>query len=309
MEETITHGIGLHQIKNFKEYESIIKDMICCLCLNVVYKPVECYECETLVCEDCFQILLISGKNCMTFKCKGNIRKANKFVREILSNLKISCIYCLNGEFSYPDYNSHLNKCEVYQNSSRYKLFKDIKDKEVLKEIETTKLSISSETYSKCRDPYINLSKDELRKALITFNLPIGQKMELYNSCIEGKIEVFKNLVINKNFPLLEEVSAHNYYWTSFHYAMHYGQWEIIKFICETLEKMKILESSFKLESNDNRCPLLCLMRSNSLDLNKKADIFSRLLQKYPNIPFSNELKKEIKTRGLENVAKKYNKL
>jgi uncharacterized membrane protein len=315
MEELVTGGIKLEAIENYHQYESIIRDMLCCVCLNVVCKPVECVICSTLICDDCFQILLIAGKKCMTPNCKGNLRKANKFVREILSNLRISCIYCYKEGLSYPDYISHLDKCTPYQASEQFKLLKTIKEKEekineLNKEVENSKkttLNLNNLSI-RTKDPYAHLSKEALRNQLITFNLPVNQKMELYNACVEGRIEDFKNFVLNKNFPILEEVSAHNYFWTPFHYAMHYGQWEVIKFICEYLKKFNIFESALRLESNDNRCPLLCLLRSNSLNLDKKTAIFSNFLSVYPYVPLSNDVRKEIKSRGLENIVKKYHK-
>lgn len=316
MEESTTGGIKIEQIENQVQYESIIRDMLCCVCLNVVCKPVECVACETLICDDCFHILLIAGKKCMTPNCKGNLRKANKFVREILSNLTITCAHCMKGGLSYPDYISHLDKCTPYQASEQFKLLKSIKEKEekineISNEIEEKKKMDSINLSSlniRPKDPYAHLSKEELRKQLLSFRLPVPQKMELYNACVEGRINDFKYLVLNKNFPILEEVSAHNYYWTSFHYSMHYGQWEVVKFICEYLKKYNIFESALRLESNDNRCPILCLLRSNSLTLEKKTVIFNNFLQSYPYVFLSNEVRKEVRARGLESIVKKYHK-
>jgi len=152
------------------------------------------------------------------------------------------------------------------------------------------------------------MSKEGLRAALISFNLPINQKMELYNSCVEGRLEEFKNLVINKKYPMLEEVSAHDYYWTPLHYAMHYGQIEIIKFLMEQLKAKGIHESAMRIESNDGRCPLLCLLRSNSINVDKKKEILTKFLQMYPNTNLSNEVRKEIKSRDMDAILKKFGK-
>lgn len=313
MEDNPSGGIKISQIENHNLYEEIIKDMLCCICLDVVCKPQECLICQTIICEDCLQILTIAGKSCMTPKCEGKLQKANKFVREILSNLRIKCTRCKKGGLSYPDYISHLDKCEIYQNGEKIKLLKIIKEKddkcyELQKDIENLKKANELMTPVIKKDPYIHLSKEALRNTLISFNLAVPNKMELYNSCVEGRLDDFKNLILNKKYSILEEVSAHNYYWTPFHYSMHYGQWEIIKFCCEYLRNSSKFEAALRIESNDGRCPILCLLRSNSLNLEKKTDVFNKFLAMYPYVQLSNEVKKEIKARGLENIVKKYHK-
>ena len=252
MEDNPSGGIKISQIENHNLYEEIIKDMLCCICLDVVCKPQECLICQTIICED-----------------------------------------CLNGE--------------------KIKLLKIIKEKddkcyELQKDIENLKKANELMTPVIKKDPYIHLSKEALRNTLISFNLAVPNKMELYNSCVEGRLDDFKNLILNKKYSILEEVSAHNYYWTPFHYSMHYGQWEIIKFCCEYLRNSSKFEAALRIESNDGRCPILCLLRSNSLNLEKKTDVFNKFLAMYPYVQLSNEVKKEIKARGLENIVKKYHK-
>jgi len=117
-----------------------------------------------------------------------------------------------------------------------------------------------------------------------------------------------KNLVVSKKYPMLEEVSAHNYYWTPLHYAMHYGQIEIIKFLIEQLKGKGIIESAMKLESNDGRCPLLCLLRSNSINVDKKKEILTKFLQLYPNTFLSNDVRKEARSRDMDGILKKFGK-
>lgn len=300
--EPTSGGIKFFNIENYEPFKDIIKDMTCCVCLYLLKKPVECTLCQTLICEDCMEILTIAGKKCMVTKCGGDYKKANKFVREVLSNLNIICEYCFSS-FKYNDYNTHLDKCIPYTTSEHYKLLKSIKESDdkinnLKKEIEqSSKIFVKSDV----TDPYKNYSKDELRRILITYGLPVNQKMSLYNSCVEGKLEEFKNLVITKNYPVLEEVSARNYYWTPLHYAMHYGQWEIINFICSFLKSKNHLDAAMRLESNDGRCPLMCLLKSNSIQINKKSEILSKLLATYQISQLSSEVKNEIFTRKLEN--------
>jgi hypothetical protein len=304
-------GIKISQIANLDEYQAIIEDMICCVCMNVILNPVECTNCDTLICEDCLIIINIAGKKCVTSKCQGKMQKANKFVREILGNLQINCEYCKKTKILYKDFESHLDKvCPIYQESMREKLFNTIKKQDdtinkLQKELDSAKNIIPTADNTNI---YANMSKEALRSALITFNLQVNQKMELYNSCVEGRLVDFKNLILVKKYPVLEEVSAHNYFWTPLHYAMHYGQTEIIKFMFEHLKKLGKLDAALRLESNDGRCPMLCLLRSNNLSVDKKKDIVTTILTMH-NYALSNEAKKEAKNREMEGVLKKFKQI
>ena len=60
--------------------------------------------------------------------------------------------------------------------------------------------------------------------------------MILYQAAVKGELSDFKKL-IDKNYPLLEEVSAANFFWTPLHYAMHYGKMEIAFYILDILKK------------------------------------------------------------------------
>jgi hypothetical protein len=52
--------------------------------------------------------------------------------------------------------------------------------------------------------------------------------MELYNSSTKGNLDELKNIVTNKKYSLVEEVSKAGYYWTVFHYASHYGHTKVL---------------------------------------------------------------------------------
>eukprot|EP00340_Litonotus_pictus_P002868 CAMPEP_0170531812 /NCGR_PEP_ID=MMETSP0209-20121228/65352_1 /TAXON_ID=665100 ORGANISM="Litonotus pictus, Strain P1" /NCGR_SAMPLE_ID=MMETSP0209 /ASSEMBLY_ACC=CAM_ASM_000301 /LENGTH=113 /DNA_ID=CAMNT_0010826949 /DNA_START=605 /DNA_END=943 /DNA_ORIENTATION=+ len=81
------------------------------------------------------------------------------------------------------------------------------------------------------------------------------QKMELYNATIDGELDQFKSLILEKKYPIFEEVSAANFKWTSLHYAMHYGQESVIFFILDYLNKKNCLDSGISSKSSDGRCP------------------------------------------------------
>ena len=100
--------------------------------------------------------------------------------------------------------------------------------------------------------------------------------MILYQHTVKGDLNEFKKL-IERGFPILEEVSAANYYWTPLHYAMHYGKMEIAFFILDLLTQQGKYNMAMELESNDKRTPVLCLLKSNALSLSDKKEYFTNL--------------------------------
>jgi len=242
--------------------------------------------------------------------------KANKFVLDLLSKLKIKCFSCGKSGINYDTYIRHVEICGIYKRFSSseelLKIFKERENKveELKAELESLKKNFGKLVESKENQIKLNfLSKEELRNLLVSSNLPVKQKMELYEAAVKGNLSEFKNLILNKMFPILEEVSAHNFFWTSLHYAMHYGQIEIVMFILEHLNSSSTLESAMLLESSDGRCPLLCLLRSNSLDLAKKKDIVEKIFSKYNTLNISAEVKKEMSNRDMDSLLKKYKKI
>ncbi len=296
-------GISEDRLDNFEDYKGIIKNLLCCVCLDIVKTPMECSKCETLYCQICWEVLKMAGKPCVS-KCGDTaiIKKANKFVREILEKLSFTCSRCNKTKIFYDEYIKHLNTCNVDpETPSRDQLINIVLEKEekidtLTKEIEGFKLS-----------QITSMNKSELRVSMVSNVLNTSQKMELYNATIQGKTSEFKKFINEKSYPILEEVSAKNYYWTCLHYAMHYGKKDIIMFIFETLKKQNKLDTAVRLESNDGRCPFTCLLRSNTLSSENKRDIIDSILSKY-NVFLSANVKKELKNRNLDYIIKRYNR-
>ena len=128
--------------------------------------------------------------------------------------------------------------------------------------------------------------------------------MILYQNTVKGDLNEFKKL-IDRGFPLLEEVSAANYYWTPLHYAMHYGKMEIAFFILDILTKQGKYNMAMELESNDKRTPVLCLLKSNALSLSDKKEYFTKLVQRY-KIYCDERTLREIKNRNLDDIYTTY---
>jgi len=286
-------GIDPSCVENSKKYESLINDMKCPICLKIVCKPLECVLCETLICEDCKFILNLAEQSCVTPNCKGQYEKANKFIREILTALKIKCFACNEKNLNYTNYLKHIEECEQYKKNPPMAMIREInKNSEMIKKLKKEYESLVNTNMN-------NISPDELRLNMVTSKLSISEKMDLYNAAVEGRVPDFKKLVEVNNFPILEEVSAKSYGWTPFHYAMHYGKWEIIKYIMNYLNARHQLNLALMLKSSDGRCPLLCLLRSNTVNIEKKKEIFGNILNEFKNITISDEVKKELKNRGL----------
>ena len=74
---------------------------------------------------------------------------------------------------------------------------------------------------------------EERRKRLLTKVHTIPEKMELYNSSTKGSLDDLMNIVSNKQYSLVEEVSKAGYYWTVFHYASHYGHIKVLEYLIE----------------------------------------------------------------------------
>jgi hypothetical protein len=294
-------GINEDQIENYEENQEMLKSLTCCICLDIVKNPVECSKCESLYCEECWKLMEISGKDCV-LHCKKPIIKANKFVYQILEKLKIKCENCNEGDISYSKYILHEQSCMLSKKfGSISELEKVVKEKNLeIAELEKKKKMLQNNNLeAKIETKY---SKEELRKMLITNNLDINEKMALYSYAVEGNLAEFKKCIEERGYPILEEVSAKTFYWTPLHYAMHYGKVEIIIYIMKFLEKKGMLENAMKLESNDNRDPLSCLLKSNAIQNQVKRSTLQAILKQNFQFTISNEVKREIRNRNLEDL-------
>ena len=296
-------GIDKNYISNYDEYKLLLDEMICPICLKVLLDPIECDKCQAIICENCYFILKSADKNCFNEGCKGKYIKANKFVREILNNLNIKCWGCEKDNIRYADYLVHIKTCEEYLSSPILKKLAIINKKtQEIEQLKKEKESLVKE--AKKRN---SLSDQELRAKYLTNKLSTDDKMRFYQSVIDGNLEAYKRFLLgsqyNPPFNIFEEVSAPGYGWTTFHYAMHYAKWNIIKFIIEYLFNKDKIEIGFRLKSKDGRCPLLCLLKSNALKPDVKRETFSKIISNF-TIPVSDEVIKELNNRKLTDLIK-----
>lgn len=287
--------------------EIMHQNLLCCVCLEIALQPLECPNCEVLICSICSDMLKINNKICVKDKCK-ELRKANKFAREMLSQIKLKCSFCkLENIFSYDNYIEHLKKCDVYNDLDIFKKIKQTLELENQVQIlSAEKLKLKKEIISE--DKKLKLNKQGKKffdndLIDITSILNSSQKMELYNSTIEGDVKKFKTLIEDKNYPIFEEISAEGYNWTSLHYAMHYGKESIIYYILDYLNKRNSLHLGIKKKSSDGRCPLLCMIKSNTLDTSTKKVLLKKLFDRYNNMSIDEIVLIEVKRRGMEDIV------
>ena len=296
-------GIDKKFISNYDEYKLLLDEMICPICLKVLLDPIECNECQAIICENCYFILKSADKNCFNEGCKGTYIKANKFVREILNNLNIKCYGCNKDNIKYGEYLKHIQSCEGYLSNPILKKLVNINRKsEEIEKLKKEKEELVKEVRKKN-----TISDQELRNRYLTNKLQTTDKMNFYQSVIDGNLDAYRRYVqgtYGQVYNIFEEVSAPGYGWTTFHYAMHYAKWNIIKFIIEYLTVQNKLEIGFRLKSKDGRCPLLCLLKSNALKPEMKRDTFNKIITNF-TIPVSDEVKKELNNRGLSDLIPK----
>ena len=297
-------GINEDYIENLGEFsENLLMTLECPICAGIVNNPVECKQCQTIYCAECWNQLKISNKGCV-MRCQKPVEKANKFVFGLLEKFLLKCPLCHEGGLSYQKFLLHYDCCII---ANKYGTIEELTklEKEKDEEIEKLKQDIEklkNNSYKVEAD--IKFNQDEIRKELITNKLDVNSKMILYQAAVKGELSDFKKL-INRGFPLLEEVSAAKFYWTPLHYAMHYGKMEIAFYILDTLKEQGKYKMAMALESNDNRTPVLCLLKSNALSLSDKREYFTELVQRY-QINCDDRTLREIKNRNLEEIYKKY---
>ena len=220
-----------------------------------------------------------------------------KYIIEYLSNLNL-LEKALNMK-------TKDNRCPMLCLLRSKDLDKQQKKELYFKIVNTFQIPINDEVIQEATNRHIYDNQSDIYGGLKN-ELTLEQKMKFYNSVINGNLEEFKNYLngsgnFGKPFDIFEEVSVPGYKWTVFHYAMHYGKWDIIKYIIEHLNSLYLLEKALKMKSKDNRCPLLCLLKSNALKNEQKKIIFLDILNNF-DIPISDEVKEELYKRDMQDV-------
>ena len=121
---------------------------------------------------------------------------------------------------------------------------------------------------SKVFDP---LRAEKIRKQFLSNSLNNTQKMELYNTAINGNVDKLKELVESKSYSLMEECSASGYYWTVLHYASHYGHINVVNYILQYFQNNPDKVDILNLQSNLGLSPLLIsINNSGTVEIKKQ---------------------------------------
>ena len=105
-------------------FASDLKDeLICLICQEVLEDPMECSECQTNFCLSCITLWKTKSDLCPN-RCKLNLQRSHKFLRSVLDNLPIFCIFKREGcqEISRLDSisNHETNHCKYRETKCKY---------------------------------------------------------------------------------------------------------------------------------------------------------------------------------------------
>ncbi len=76
-------------------------ELLCCICQNVLWKPVACSTCENAFCASCIRTWTNKqnsfGQATCPFHCRFQEKRAPPILNNLLSKLQIYCAYAPNG--------------------------------------------------------------------------------------------------------------------------------------------------------------------------------------------------------------------
>lgn len=75
-----------------------IENLDCCICRDILWKPIACHLCETPFCSPCMDQWLAKNPSKCPYQCETySERKCPPFIAKLLSQLQITCFYQSNG--------------------------------------------------------------------------------------------------------------------------------------------------------------------------------------------------------------------
>ena len=111
-------GIPLENVFLNKSDESILENIICPICQNLIWNIVECKDCGAFFCKFCLDLSLKSKNSCPMCRTFPFKMSQSKGLKKFFRNIKIKCSNkkC-KQKIEYSDYINHLEKCpfKLYQ--------------------------------------------------------------------------------------------------------------------------------------------------------------------------------------------------
>jgi WD40 repeat protein len=105
---------GINQELLTDSHKSMGAELICAICLEIVYEPVMCSSCENLFCKNCIEKLLAKSKKCPN-QCKFVEKDKNIMLKRLLNKIEFKCLNNGNGcgtIIPYSDFMMHICNCE-----------------------------------------------------------------------------------------------------------------------------------------------------------------------------------------------------
>ena len=117
------------KIINKNEFELLGDNIICSICQEILYQPVQCDQCQNCFCKECILQWLTKSQTC-PFKCESFKYKENKFVNKILSIIKFKCDNNCGNEIPYLELDKHYEQnCPKINFKEKYiSLLKEYKE-------------------------------------------------------------------------------------------------------------------------------------------------------------------------------------
>ena len=106
------NGIPLDRISSDLDKKTL-ESKKCCICLNIVWDPIDCSKCQNIFCKYCINLLLTKKKDSCPL-CRRQFKSTNcKALKKIFEGIKIKCPNSSCKECpDYSDYVEHLKKCQ-----------------------------------------------------------------------------------------------------------------------------------------------------------------------------------------------------
>ena len=105
---------GISPDSIIENQRNMSKETVCSICLDIVYDPVMCGNCENLFCRHCINIQLEKSCKCPN-KCIFEEKPINRVLKNLLNKFELYCVYKENGCKAivlYSDYENHCKKCD-----------------------------------------------------------------------------------------------------------------------------------------------------------------------------------------------------
>ena len=161
----------------------ILKDLICLNIPNIICKdsPAECKKCSQVFCARCIEMVIKSDAKCPNCREYLQVRKMNRYLKEILAKVKMRCHFNGDGcQVALPleQLVAHESQCE-YDSSL---CPNDCGQRIIKKHLEDHLTNLCSNQLIKCKYPYCTtrLLKDHLveHEASCEYRVDLAEQLE-----------------------------------------------------------------------------------------------------------------------------------